>query len=162
MHISRFSSFTLNENDKSHCKLYHGLKGHNEFKEFNFETFPYFYLTPNEGYAGTYGDVQSFDVDTTGFLDLTKFGIKPMDFKTTQVEFYKQTKLYFPPDLANNKSAKYAFWERLRMDTNGILKKRLMAVGIHGIIMKEEANRTIGGGSREYTVYVLFDNTVLR
>jgi len=158
-YIRPFDTYFLNEKEEV---LYHGNKAGKTFSEFNFETFPYFYLTKSQMYANTYGRgvSQEFHVDTGNFLDLTGLGVQKKRGKDWQTYFFKKYKFSLPPEfIPHGIYAEWPFWELVRNDSRGYFKRRLKGRGYAGFIMIEESGYREDYATHE--VYVALDNSCL-
>ena len=146
--------------------VFHGSKSCKKFTEFDFNIFPYMYTTSNKEYAliYTYKAVNEknpecilhFKIDTSKFIDVRKMECKKYTFRELQMEFYKLTKKYIPAML-NQFHNGGCFWELVRRDSSGYLKKSLLNYGINGIIMYEE-NYMLHTTNNIHEVYVLLNN----
>jgi hypothetical protein len=137
--------------------LYHGQKGYRgeKFDKFDFNIFPYFYLSPDFDYCFNYAvdrdSIHTFKVDTSNFVDLTSLH-NIRTFKEFLKEFLKITGTYFPAEL--QKEGTSTFWEIIRRDTKGYISKRLLSKGINGFKMIESYDHALD----LHTVYVLLNN----
>jgi hypothetical protein len=156
--ILNYKNF-LNELNSKIITLYHGQKGYRgeKFKEFDFNIFPYFYLTPEYDYCFNYAvdkdAIHTFKVDTTNFVDLSDLKDN-FDYKTFVRLFREKTGVYYPSELKFYSSY---LWELIRFDSKGYIAKRLLSKGINGFKMTEwygfKRNR-----ENEHEVYVLLNN----
>jgi hypothetical protein len=148
----------IQENIKSSIiTLYHGEKGYRgkKFDKFNFNLFPYFYLSPDFDYCFNYAvdrsAIHTFKIDTSDFIDLTSLH-KKRTIKEFLKEFLKITGVNFPSELLKNSTA--TFWEIIRGDRKGYIAKILLSNGIDGFKMIESYNDE----SDLHIVYVLLNN----
>ena len=161
---TKFDDFILEVlDDNKIITLYHGSKSGVEFDDFNFKTFPYFYLTPEPYYALSYAkipeNVLKFKVDTTNFIDLSSL-TNFSEYKSFVKLFYQKTGAYYPPEHSSypqqliNSNRHFDLWELIRFDSNGYISKRLLNKGINGFKMTEWYVTK----DNQHIVYVLLNN----
>jgi len=154
--ILNYKNF-LNELNSKIITLYHGQKGYRgeKFKEFDFNIFPYFYLTPEYDYCFNYAvdkdAIHTFKVDTSNFVDLTDLD-KCKNYTIFLKLFFDKTGVCFPAELRKN--GPIDFWEIIRRDSKGYIKKRLLSKGINGFKMLE----WYGNMKDKHVVYCLLNN----
>jgi hypothetical protein len=152
--MKKYGEF-ISESKNNGIRLYHGSKSGNLFDEFDFLVFPYFYLTPNYQYALYYSkgikeNVMVFEVeDGSNIIDLTGLGVKVYNFQGFQKVFYKRSGLYFPVELG--RFFPCSLWEVIRLDSDGLVRKRLRVAGKDGIKMME-VNSEFSDGEISYVI----------
>ena len=149
----------IKESNSKIITLYHGQKGYRgkKFDEFDFNIFPYFYLTPERSYCFNYAisdeAIHTFKVDTSNFVDLRSIN-DSYNYLSFAKLFYKITGVYFPCEL--KKLFPAYLWELIRSDMKGLIKKRLLFKGINGFRMTEWYGEL--SDDTYHDVYVLLNN----
>lgn len=133
-----------------------------KFREFDYNRFPYFYLTPEYNYALTcYANkkhgvesVLTFKIDTNNFIDFTQFEKQYSYYLELTKLLYQKIGFGLPPELRQHFPC--YFWEMIRRDTKGYFKKRLLSKGINGFKMIETWYSN--DDDSDHVVYCLLNN----